>query len=161
MRKVVWIFLCVVVLNAVAACSSIDCPLNNTVGLKFLLQGDVTTLTDTLTVSIQRSDGSDSVLLNKSVNTDSFILPLSYKYDVDVYYFEVKDTVSTTLDTVTITKTNEPHFESVDCAASFFHTLNEVSTTHNRIDSVKIHNSKVNYDASQAHLYIYFKSADN
>ena len=38
-----------------SACSSIDCPLNNRVYASFRLAGDVSTLTDTLTVSTPRT----------------------------------------------------------------------------------------------------------
>ena len=38
-------------------CSSIECPLNNTVYTKYKLAGDVTTLTGTLTVAIKRKIG--------------------------------------------------------------------------------------------------------
>ena len=63
-----------------------------------------------------------------------------------------------TIDTVTITKTNEPHFASVDCPATMFHTLQQVKCTHHRIDSVVINQNKVSYDAQKPHLLIYFKS---
>ena len=64
---------------------------------------------------------------------------------------------ATTLDTVTVTKENHPHFESVDCSPAYFHTITAVSTTHNAIDSVVIKNPDVNYDTSKKHFYIYFK----
>ena len=59
-------------------------------------------------------------------------------------------------DTVTVKKENYSHFESVDCGPSFFHTITDVKTTHNYIDSIVINNKEVNYDASKAHFYIYF-----
>lgn len=63
---------------ALAACSSIDCPLNNVVYAKYKLKGDVTKLEDYLTVTTKRADGNDTILLNLLQNTDSFSLPVSY-----------------------------------------------------------------------------------
>ena len=47
---------------ALAACSSIDCPLNNVVYAKYKLKGDVTKLEDYLTVTTKRADGNDRPL---------------------------------------------------------------------------------------------------
>ena len=156
MRKIILpITLCLVLMMAVS-CSTIDCPLNNMVYAKFKLH---TKLTDTLTISTMRSDGSDSILLNKSLGTDSFQLPMSYKYNEDVLYFERKSLSTTTLDTIKIAKTNQPHFESVDCNASIFHTITGVSYTHHAIDSIVITHTNVSYDTSKAHFLIYFKNS--
>ena len=146
----------------VAACSSVDCPLNNTVYAKYKLAGNVTTLNDTLTISVKRTSGSDTVLLNKALGVDSFSIPLSYSHESDEFYFDIRPAGREgTLDTVTINKTNEPHFESVDCQATMFHTLQQVTSTNHRIDSVVIKTNKVTYDAQKPHLFIYFKSLDN
>ncbi|MGI6242845.1 MAG: DUF6452 family protein [Prevotella sp.] len=136
-----------------AACSSVDCPLNNTVYANYKLMGKVTTLPDTLTISTPRLDGFDTILINKQVNTDSFYLPMSYGQDVDILYFHT----NTLLDTVWIEKTNQPHFESVDCGLNYFHTITGVRSTHNAIDSIVINKKEVTYDISQQHFYIYFK----
>lgn len=158
MRKIIFILFLVV---AVASCSSVDCPLNNTVYMKFRLDGEVTTLTDTLTVSVTRSEGTDTVLLNRAINTDSFSIPLSYQHEQDIFYFDIRPKDGArTLDTVCISKTNEPHFESVDCPASMFHTINAVAHTRHRIDSIAINKNKVTYDDSHAHLLIYFKNSN-
>ena len=76
MRKIIPILM--MALGLMAACSTLDCPLNNTVYTKYRLAGNITTLTDTLTISTNRIEGTDSVLINKDVNVDSFILPMSY-----------------------------------------------------------------------------------
>jgi hypothetical protein len=146
---------CSVVLACVltVACSSIDCPLNNTVYTNYMLMGTVTTLPDTLTISTTRQNGFDSVIINKQVNTDSFSLPISYTQPEDVFYFNTNGT----MDTVWVSKTNQPHFESVDCGLNYFHTLTGVRSTRNNIDSVVINYKEVNYDVSKKHFYIYFK----
>jgi PBP1b-binding outer membrane lipoprotein LpoB len=159
MRKIIPLILFFILL--LAACSSIDCPLNNSVYTRYKLAGDVTTLKDTLTISTNISQGSDSVLINKDVSVDSFSLPVSYERAEDTFFFEIKDTNSvTTLDTVTVAKENKPHFESIDCNPSIFHTITSIKYTHNRIDSIAIINKNVTYDASQAHFHIYFKSSN-
>ena len=141
----------------VVSCTSLDCPLNNTTYTKYKLMGNVTTLNDTLTISTTKQEGIDSVLINKDVKVDSFILPMSYQQPEDVFFFEMSNQDGQTWkDTVTVKKENYSHFESVDCSPSFFHTITEVKTTHNYIDSIVINNKEVNYDASKAHFYIYF-----
>ena len=91
------------------ACSSVDCPLNNTVYTNYKLMGDVTKLPDPLTILTQRHDGTDTILINQLAQADSFSLPMSYGGNKDVLYFKTKEI----LDTVWVTKTNRPHFESV------------------------------------------------
>lgn len=145
-----------------ASCSSIDCPLNNLVYTNWQLLGADGTeyiLADTLTISTKRTDGNDSVLINRDVNISSFSLPISYSQAEDVFFFETKDSLGNAaiLDTVTVAKEDMPHFESVDCSASFFHELTGVSHTRNAIDSIVINYPAVNYDTSKKHLFIYFR----
>ena len=167
------------------SCSSIDCPMNNTVYTKYGLyksDGTVDTLKDTLTViTLQRIGDQDPVALNRSVNTTGMDIPISYQGDEDVLYFlrsfpyryettvineegiEVDTILNLTLyvtDTVTVVKTNRKHFESIDCTPSFFHTINNVKYTRNGIDSIVINNPEVNYNASKEHFRVYFKSRD-
>lgn len=154
-----WLFLIILI---TASCTTIDCPLNSLVYTQYKLmnaEGKADTLTDTLTISTVKTDGTDSILINKNINTTEFALPISYSLPQDVFYFETKDTLTgtATIDTVTVTKTDRPHFESVDCSPLYFHTITAVSTTHNAIDSAKIINSDVSYDTSKKHIYIYFK----
>lgn len=147
----------------ITACSSIDCPMDNLVYTQYQLMradGKADTLSDTLTISTPRMDGRDSVLINRDVDVKDFSLPISYAHPVDTFYFEMRDTAtkSVFIDTLTVSKENQMHFESVDCAASYFHTLTSVSCTGHRIDSVKIVNKEVNYETTKKHFYIYFRS---
>jgi hypothetical protein len=142
-----------------AGCSSIDCSINNKVRTNYRLAGDVDTLKDTLTVSTQRIDGNDTVIYNKVVNIDSLLIPMSYNRNEDVFFFDIKRADGTSaIDTVTVTKTYKPHFESVDCAPAFFHDIQGVSTTHNAIDSIRIKKADVTYNHTKPHFYIYFKA---
>ncbi len=140
-------------LMLLAACSSIDCPLNNAVYCNYKLQGRVTTLDDTLTIYSARNTMGDTILINQQVNTDSFSLPMSYGNKEDVLVFQCNQV----RDTVWISKEDRPHFESVDCGVNYFHTLNQVVFTRNAIDSITINHKEVTYDATPKHFFIYFK----
>ena len=158
-------FLAVAAMLLAVSCASIDCPMNSLVYTQYQLRtpgGAVDTLVETLTISTTRTDGYDSVLINKNVATTEFSLPISYSQPEDVFFIETKDSVlkNSIFDTITVTKEDYPHFESVDCSPAFFHTITGVNCTHNVIDSVVIVNPDVNYDTSQKHFYIYFKHRD-
>ena len=131
-----------------SACSSIDCPLNNRTYASFKLAGDVTKLVDTLTVSTPRNIDNpeeDTVLINRLVDTDSLSLPMSYQRTEDIYIFTFvqKDTELKTIDTLWVSKENEPHFESVDCNPVMFHTIKDVRFTQRAIDDIKVNYNKV------------------
>ena len=156
MRKIIPII--VLTILVMVGCTSLDCPLNNTVYTKYKLDGDIKQLTkDTLTISIHRVDGEDSILINKLEKADSFMLPMSYKGGEDSLFFEVRDNLKRVFkDTVTVKKENQNHFESVDCSPSIFHTITDVKTTHHLIDTIVINQKDVNFDATKTHFLIYF-----
>lgn len=148
-----------------AACSSIDCPLNNMVYTNYIIynsHGERDTLRDTLTVTTTSAEeGYDVVVLNKDVDIDSFSLPISYALDCDVFYMELTDSLGNTLnDTISVSKENTQHFESLDCTPSYFHTITGVEYTRNAIDSLIITDTEVNYDFSKKHFRIYFNAID-
>lgn len=149
-----------------SACSSIDCPLNNRTYASFKLAGDVTKLVDTLTISTPRNIDNpeeDTVLINRLVDTDSLSLPMSYQRTEDIYIFTFvqKDTELKTIDTLWVSKENEPHFESVDCNPVMFHTIKDVRFTQRAIDSIKVNYNKVTYNDAKAHFLIYLKNRGN
>ena len=120
----------------VAGCSSIDCPLNNRVYAKYKLAGNVKTLSDSLTLSANLGDGNDSVIINKSVNTDSFELPMSLSTQRRRILYGIKRIYNgTQVDTIKVSKTNAPHFEAADCSPAIFHVITGVKYTKNRIDN--------------------------
>lgn len=158
LKKLIYTFFTVMLF---AACGSLDCPMNSHVYATygFYSEGDqAVTLTGRLSVSVNRMDGNDTLLVNKQANAHYVQLPMSYLNDVDKLNFvlELEDGTQLT-DEVNVKKTNEKHFESVECGVSYFHTLTGVSSTHNFIDSVVIKNNNVNLDATQEHVYIYIK----
>lgn len=147
-----------------AACSSIDCPVENTVAVRYGIYttdgiNEVSdTLQDSLWVWIVRGKGRDTLLLNGISGLSSFALHVSYQRPVDTLIFHLSDTLHRrTVDTVFLSKTDTPHFESVDCSAHFFHRLTAVRSTHRAIDTITINQPAVNYDQTQTHLHIYFK----
>ena len=171
MRKVIIILLTVV---AVAACTSIDCPVQNLVMTRYTLKkpdGNPDTLSkDTLWVWTQRANGTDTVIsrviqgsleLNyfHGSSASSFQLPISYTQPEDVLFMLLRNDKGVNyIDTVRIKKENMPHFESVDCQAAYFHEITSVTCTHNVIDSIVINNPHVNYDAKTTHFNLYFKA---
>ena len=159
MRKVIVTLLAVLL---TCACTSIDCPVQNTVYTVYelrTLDEQPDTLRDTIYVYSYRSDGSDTILYNAGIGKTTFSLPIGYSNPEDTLYFLLFNRPDfAAVDTVFIKKENIPHFESVDCSASFFHRLTAVRSTHNAIDTIVIHKNFVDYDATTAHFYISFKS---
>ena len=128
MRKLL-LFFCIVVW--LASCSTIDCPLLSTISVQYVIRdkaGKALTLTDSLTIiSIQKS--GEIVVLNRLSGKSEFSLPASYSHPEDVLFFRFKDKDTTVVDTVWMKKDDIPHFESVDCNASFFHEITDVQYT--------------------------------
>ena len=151
---------------AFGSCSSIDCPVQNTVAVYYAISdydddGNLTpgTLTDTLWVWTKRQDENDTILLNRLVDKSSFALPVSYQSPEDMFVFAVTDTLgSLTVDTLWIRKNDMPHLESVDCPAHFFHELTDTRSTHRRIDTAVISNPSVTYNPDVTNINIVFKA---
>ena len=159
MRK--WLF--VIGLAFVVSCSSIDCPVNNVVATRYRFyntDGDSLILMDTLSVTSVRKDGTDTLILNRNVGKASFQLPISYSHPEDILVFNVYNGTMSVWDTVWVKKDDIPHFESVDCNASFFHKITGIRHTTNFIDSIVINNPTVDYDKTTIHFYIYPKVSD-
>ncbi len=154
------------------SCSSIDCPVSNTVSVQYEIRdkaGKALAITDSLSVITTRVDGkaieldittrenNQATVLNKLIGKSAFSLPISYSHPEDILYFCFKNSEKTVIDTVCIKKDDIPHFESVDCAAAFFHELTDVKLTHHAIDSLVLINTSVTYDTKTIHFYLYPK----
>ncbi|MDD6895861.1 MAG: DUF6452 family protein [Prevotellaceae bacterium] len=143
------------------ACTSIDCPVENNVATQYrLLKSDGTqdTLRDTITVMIRKAKGNDTILLNKSVDTQSFQLPISYTNDIDTFTIIRTGTDYEVKDTLLLEKTNLPQFESVDCKLVYFHDVLSMKHTCHGIDSILINKVRIDYDTNAEHFYIFFKA---
>lgn len=142
------------------ACSSIDCPVNSSVSTLYNIldaDGHQLALSDTMTVTTVRQDGDTVIVLNKLIGSKEFNLPISYSHPEDVMVFTIYNDSVSTVDTVWIKKDDFPHFESVDCNATFFHQLTAVRYTTNGIDSIAINNPTVDYDFKTVHFRFYPK----
>ena len=163
------------VVGFLASCSSVDCPIDNIVSVQYEVRdkaGNALPLTDTLSVASTRLDGEIFLLdittllngkyniLNKLTGESTFSLPISHSHPEDILFFCLKDSVKLVVDTVWIKKDDIPHFESVDCSASFFHELTDVRHTHNAIDSLVLVNTSVTYDDKTIHFYLYPKTGN-
>lgn len=161
MRKLIIFF---AVISAIAACSSIDCPLNNKVYAKYKFVGGSAQEGTTLTVTtpLSQAEGDDSVLINKMEYADGISLPMSYTRTEDLFFFSFENSDGNAItDTIKVAKNNMPHFESVDCNPAFFHTITNVTYTKHAIDSIKINKNTVTYNAAEAHFIIYLKGGDS
>ena len=106
MRKLL-LFLVVVWL---AACSTIDCPVENIVSVQYQIRdkaGKELSITDSLTVFSNRQNG-DTVVLNRLINKSEFSLPISYSYPEDILFFWFKKNDTIVADTVWMKKTIIP-----------------------------------------------------
>lgn len=162
----------------ITACSSIDCELNGKVMCHYTVQdnaGNDAAFAYPLSVTLLRTaSDSDTVIINKVNDADGFDLPMSYDQEEDIVKLTLSipvtewedDTteVVTTLevnDTIRISKTNTPLFESVDCAPRYGHNITGISFTNNFIDDIVINQSKVSNDASAKNIFIRLKSGNN
>lgn len=158
-RKLSVLSLILSVMALLSACSSIDCKLNGTVLCHYAIQnadGEDVTIECPLSVTLNRKIvSSDTVYINQQTGTSSFDLPMSYSGDVDEITMTLHlDSTLTVSDVIQITKTNEPYFESVDCAARYNHTIESVTHTNNFIKDIIITNPKVNNDATDTNILI-------
>ncbi len=148
-----------IALILITACTTIERPLDNLVFVKFQMAGRVSPLTDTLTITAHRMDGGDTLLTEQPLqNVDSFMVRMSYHQNEDEYILSMTDTLGYKYkDTIWVAKENYPHFESIDFAPTYFHTITGVRHTYNTIDSIVINNKNVTYDATNPHFIIYFR----
>lgn len=137
-----------------SACSNIDCPLDNVVSLQCNLYDasaqSALTLSDVLSVT---PAGRDTLLLNQATGIKSFLLPLKEAGTQDtllLHFANAQGAVQ--VDTLFVNHTPQPHFESLDCPSSVFHTLNAVRVSAQGlansaiVDSVSLVRPIVNYD---------------
>ena len=162
------------------ACSSIDCQLNGSVYCTYQLKnqyGEDMQFTAPLTVTLCETEKGDSVIIYSENNVSSFDVPMSYDAYTDMIMLTLTltDTIHSTTeegkdttyyetrplnDVIRISKTNEPYFESIDCAARYNHTIENVQSSNNFIDSLVINDVKVTNDASKENIYIYIHTAE-
>lgn len=151
-------------LLGLVGCNGSDCPLGNTVrmhGVFYKSGADSTTsISDTLSVIALPLD---TVLVSKTIDVSTLSLPLSNGEETDVLLFTWTTAAGEVVDTMVVSKTNQAHFENLDCSASYFHSLRSVTFSERTptsafptvVDSVVIVNEEVNYDTGEnIRLYI-------
>ncbi len=158
---------CLLLIAIFSACSSSDCPLNNTVYVhaNFYKSStrEQTSVTDTL--SIIASGRKDSTLYNRLQNFNTVKLPMGYSASQDTIKFVFRTSAGSVTDTLFIAHTNQVHFESLDCSTTFFHNITALTITHRvptanfptAIDSIVVVKPTVNYDQDE-NLKIYFST---
>ena len=141
-----------------STCDEIDCTLYNTVTLScgFYAEDSKIAITDTMTVSFGKGG---RVLLNRSTKTSELTLPMSYWQETDTLVLTVSGEEYQLSDTLWISKTNTPHFESPDCPTIMFHQITSVACTHGFIDSVTVVLPYVNY-AQDENIKVYIHSSN-
>ena len=130
-----------------AACESYDCTLYNTVAIygSIYKDGAAVKLNDTLTIT---ACGTDNVLLNRAVGVSKLTLSLSYLQDEDTLVLSLQGADYFLRDTIWVTKSNMVHYESPDCPTTYFHTIQDIRSTNEFINSITVIRSSVNYETT-------------
>jgi hypothetical protein len=105
--------------------------------------GNKVMLPDTLTIT---TCGTDSVLVNRDLNTTEILLPLSYHAPADTFILRYYGKYYSLQDTLFVEKTNDLYFESPDCPTVMMHTIQGAFCTDEFLSSVEVANKKVNFE---------------
>ncbi|MDE5560426.1 MAG: hypothetical protein K2J00_01275 [Bacteroidaceae bacterium] len=130
----------------VSSCDLLDCTQADVSCLRIEIYdtyGVATTLPDTLTVMAY---GTDSILVNRNLDTQELLLPLSYNAEADTFILHYYGKTFSWKDTLYVKKTNDLYFESPDCPTVMMHTLKEIAYTNRFINSARLVNNKVNFE---------------
>ena len=153
MRKSVFLSL-ITILMLVSSCDLLNCTQADVSCLRmevYDVAGTKVMLPDTLTITAY---GTDSVLINRDVNTREILLPLSYHAPADTFLIRYYGQYYSLQDTLCIQKTNDLYFESPDCPTVMMHTILGVSCTDEFIGSVEVLSEKVNFEEA-VHLKLF------
>ncbi len=106
---------------------------------------------ETLTVSLM-VNGKESIVVNHIIDADRISLPMSYTQEVDTVIFRYSDALE---DSLYITHTNNPYYQSMECGTVMYHKLEELKYTNVWIESADIVNNNVNFEGHE-NIKIYF-----
>lgn len=147
-------------------CSNIECPLDNVVVMTCGLYSAETheSLKLQATLDVMPA-GKDTVLLNRASDINLFMLPLRQAAEADTFLLRFTgETGQVSTDTLFVMHTNTPHYESIECPATVFHSLTQVNWQRGEttdlpltIDSVAVVRTAVNYDDIE-NLRIYLRT---
>ena len=155
MKRALFPWLSVLAAVFAAGCSNIDCPLDNVVvaqaGLYSYETKKALTLSDSLTIVIPQTGEK---VVNRATGISSFLFPLKEGAGCDTLLCRFSNSAGQqATDTLFLSHTPSPHFESIDCPPAVFHTITAArATSHSlglmplTIDSVSVVRSSVMYD---------------
>ena len=134
------------VIVLMSACDLLNCTQADVSLLKIEMydaSGNKVMLPDTLTIT---TCGTDSVLVNRDLNTTEILLPLSYRAPADTFILRYYGKYYSLQDTLFVEKTNDLYFESPDCPTVMMHTIQRAFCTDEFLSSVEVANKKVNFE---------------
>lgn len=134
------------VIVLMSACDLLNCTQADVSLLKIEMydaSGNKVMLPDTLTIT---TCGTDSILVNRDLNTREILLPLSYHAPADTFILRYYGKYYSLQDTLFVEKTNDLYFESPDCPTVMMHTIQEAFCTDEFLSSVEVANKKVNFE---------------
>lgn len=153
--------LLVAVVSFFPACEVENCPPNALAYAQFAFvdqYGRSVQYTDTLTVIGQLEIADTTIydtLINKSTNTSTLSLPLSYGEQTRF----ILQYANRQRDVLTITHRNIPYFINLDCGTMMFYEVTGAETTTRMLDSLVITNPNIdNYE--KENFKIYFTISD-
>lgn len=134
------------VIVLMSACDLLNCTQADVSLLKIEMydaSGNKVMLPDTLTIT---TCGTDSLLVNRDLNTTEILLPLSYHAPADTFILRYYGKYYSLQDTLFVEKTNDLYFESPDCPTVMMHTIQGAFCTDEFLSSVEVANKKVNFE---------------
>ena len=134
------------VIVLMSACDLLNCTQADVSLLRIEMydaSGNKVMLPDTLTIT---TCGTDSVLVNRDLNTTEILLPLSYHAPADTFILRYYGKYYSLQDTLFVEKTNDLYFESPDCPTVMMHTIQGAFCTDEFLSSVEVANKKVNFE---------------
>lgn len=134
------------VIVLMSACDLLNCTQADVSLLRIEIydaSGNKVMLPDTLTIT---TCGTDSILVNRDLNTTEILLPLSYHAPADTFILRYYGKYYSLQDTLFVEKTNDLYFESPDCPTVMMHTIQEAFCTNEFLSSVEVANKKVNFE---------------
>lgn len=134
------------VIVLMSACDLLNCTQADVSLLRIEIydaSGNKVMLPDTLTIT---TCGTDSILVNRDLNTTEILLPLSYHAPADTFILRYYGKYYSLQDTLFVEKTNDLYFESPDCPTVMMHTIQDAFCTDEFLSSVEVANKKVNFE---------------
>jgi hypothetical protein len=122
-------------------------------------------LNDTLDSLTITALGTDSIILNNQKSVHTLTLPLRYAKDTTVFLFRYDPVRNPNdVDTVYVTHTNTPYFQSMECGYLMKQSIKAVrfgnrGNTTERVDSIHLSNKDANSDEIN-NLQIFFVYRD-